>query len=1831
MDQDSSLCEYDFLGRSMLSEESLKVIQEQKEKILKILLSKMLLSIEINDKKSTVGCTKTYLYLNKYHNIPTEQIRLLLISLDNSIEKNITDIYYINSIVSFMTKLVSIYKKVLNITINWKNYYKLYEMFYKLTKTSCISLVAEKNHNYFSTNFKFILKAKKFFKCSTEDYDFIKKDVYRFIFSNKTTDISLGVDLAKLFLPEENMSKDSEIQEYLFKLMISRPEYSNSILVIFHKIMKKHNCLLVDKVTFINSFFELLTNYFSTSSNKIGKNNKVDFNNMKNKQKTHYKPKYTISYSMCWIFVYICTNDDYLNEYKELITKDLHIFVNFMNMNLGETQSKIANTILNVLVGIMICVKKILFKKEIKFMNKLEQESFYLPIEENQSKVKNFISNFIPLIIKCLFYYEDDASMLMESLMDITFSYEIDEVIFTTYLVLLSQSENDYSLFYSKLTSYINVFMNIENIANVNVVNFLNKIILMCPGLITAAQEEQNINILFFMNTIYGLINEKKDLDEYKQNKHFNLIKTNVFNVSVEIVVRVMQLFDFIANNSIHFFFLDFIHLCSNTNTKENIDKIQKLILNYPKNNTISVDLLSIFFLIVYYANFDLEDTSLQLWKYVLENMIISTQEAENSKNLKVNSCRFMANYDLLSIKFSLQEHKKQQLIYYREFISCMEFKALNNEKVRKEMTEVIALCLNSNERRYTKIGLTILCQVVTSTLNKKFDKNTGKYFLPNEKDISFIVSLYKIFVLPYIEFIKKTTKSFEDECKNNDDIEIWLLENFENEGDLQEIMSLSFRLMNIFIVQIENPYLLNILEFPVSSIYQPIFEIREIIKNVSLDIFSFLKKTKLLKNAKLHKYYLNLLINDSIDQNKHALEKYNICLKKVKLYYEHLNKEKLGLTEFLNHQYFSCAMMRYFKINCDEELLEDVNLAKYGRGKERAKKEDEYIIKKIKVLARLFVSSIDENSKNNIFDSMYGIYNKLTPGEWEKLYNDIYEDLYHKTFKIVNKSVSINNKNKIYNILFFYSSVLNFALIKKSELYVKVLENYIKLTFLFKEDSNISLALTIIETKIIKKKYYFPLKFTLLKNRLKCLCSFTSLNDTSQNKDSSISKDYLIKNGINIEKEQQKINSINNSINNSIRVFLDQYLLNFDAQNNDFFNETVNQLLSIYIIDLLITICDPADERDYILLLKYVKCIYSLYVKKEISTLNMKKILGSFLSLLLQLLYEVQYTFNIRYIKEDDIKNSSDLQSYNENYLKNKVYISNNKPVFTIEKKKKQELNHELIKSYDDLKLFIQSLLTVKDLISDQQKIKINNEQSTTMTSINKHSEYKMIYQLFDLNFNEEIINYSNICKIFSEIDNPNGYDVNVRSMIFCQTISALLKKNIVYNRYNYTYKNLPIPIEKIQSIKIILEDLMKMYTNNQNKIIDNCLIKLFIYIINACTPKDFILYFKNQKENKFMYFAYGNELSLQIFAILSTVYTSCRIHYLFDNCDPVSPNESTGELRNHYEVIEYYLKNEKKLLANTENVIILIETLLLASKSLYYEPKTFLFSFHETTATFIKYLVNLSTESETNKEIRKVIFVNVFLLQKYFINYPPLLINILIELADLNGEYIASYPSFYFEVGSNFFLSIKNEIIKEYLILINKKIEKGCLGLNFKKFFLDFLINILKANLYRVIQDEQEILHLILQIMNNCEINELREYIMNNLLVFYINSATDEKNKMIIQTFQKFLSYQDGSDPSLVTIFPKDRWVGLYVLGSFLKGYYLYVPSFIQDIIVFFKLLNKNIYKNVGMGSKLIKQIVNEFLAKYEYSLYYVKESLNIKCRDAITNLTNTNSYFS
>ena len=258
--------------------------------------------------------------------------------------------------------------------------------------------------------------------------------------------------------------------------------------------------------------------------------------------------------------------------------------------------------------------------------------------------------------------------------------------------------------------------------------------------------------------------------------------------------------------------------------------------------------------------------------------------------------------------------------------------------------------------------------------------------------------------------------------------------------------------------------------------LYTKIKEIRKLLVSTGIEVYQFLHDSNLIKNAKLRKYYMNFMLNDSIDANKQSLSKYNLYVKKAKLYYEHLNKEKLSLNEFLMHQYFACAMNRYFKINFDDETLKEINLTQYS-----ISVDTNTIEKKIDILSSLFISSIDESAKNMIFEYAFGIYNKLTSIQWESIYNHIYTKLFGRTKRIVSKSISFNNKNKIYNILFFYSTILNFTLIKKSDMYTQIFSDFVKLTKLFKEDANISLALTVIDTKLIKKKFYLPLSFSLL------------------------------------------------------------------------------------------------------------------------------------------------------------------------------------------------------------------------------------------------------------------------------------------------------------------------------------------------------------------------------------------------------------------------------------------------------------------------------------------------------------------------------------------------------------------------------------------------------------------------------------------------------------------------------------------------------------------------------------------------------------------------------
>jgi hypothetical protein len=133
-----------------------------------------------------------------------------------------------------------------------------------------------------------------------------------------------------------------------------------------------------------------------------------------------------------------------------------------------------------------------------------------------------------------------------------------------------------------------------------------------------------------------------------------------------------------------------------------------------------------------------------------------------------------------------------------------------------------------------------------------------------------------------------------------------------------------------------------------------------------------------------------------------------------------------------------------------------------------------------------------------------------------------------------------------------------------------------------------------------------------------------------------------------------------------------------------------------------------------------------------------------------------------------------------------------------------------------------------------------------------------------------------------------------------------------------------------------------------------------------------------------------------------------------------------------------------------------------------------------------------------------------------------------------------------------------------------------------------------------------------------------------MNNLLVFYVNSLSSENSQKLINNIQDFL-LNNNNNHKLNNYFKTSKY-SLYVLGAYFKGFYLEIPNYIENIILFFKKIYREKYKRIGIESKIIKNIIKDFLEKYtNYYLNLIKNSLSEEGQDALRDLTNTNIYFS
>ncbi len=1835
---DKELKEYDFNGESSLDREYLILIKEQKTKILNFLLNKMLHGIEANDKDEIIFCIKKYIYLNKYHNIPIEDIHLIIIGLDKSIRNNYTDLPFVEITEKFLSKLFHIFKREIKIKIDWKIYFKLYDILLTFARTSAINITTEKDDAFFDTNVKFCFRALKFFHITKDDYNYIKKIIYIYFYSIQVNQIVVGIDICKMFMNVDYLSEDKEFQEVLFNLLKEKSEYSNSILSIFRKIMKKKE-LLIDKEIFINSFFDLLINYFSISPDKIGNNSikkkfvskSDDTNNKINKDNS--KSSYTISYSMCWIFVKIYTDDSFKN-YDKLIKKHTEGFINFMNLNLGESSEKeLSSAIVSVLFDMLDAAQKILFKKKITYLNKIMTQKNFIPIKENKEKVISLINVLLPLITKCLFYYEEDGSLIMEALTEIAYSYEINDKIMEIFWELFNNMENEVNVFLSKIGSFIKVFMNITNLSikNSSSTKLLNQIIIIIPDLITSANEEQNIDILFVMNSIFGLINEKKDDELYKNNEGFNLIMKNAFNVSVEIVIRMLRLFDFISGNQIQYFFFDFVFLCSKINTEENKKKIQNLVLNYPNDNYIPEENVNVYFLLIYYLQMDLRLKYETLWKNAMKTFLTK----DINENLFEKQSHNLIDYDLKQISFQIEEHNKKKLKYYKSMFSCFEFETFfpYNEELKTQLIQIIILCLNNNDIHYRRVGFTLSSRIINGILCRRYLKDEGiKFSLPKKDDIEFSCSFFKLFIEPYVKFFEDLIENFNNNLTNLEDennkliqdkVDDWFIDNYFGEDEVIDKLTILLKLGKIFTSQIDNPFMINIY----NEDYKEIYIIREKILNLVCDLCPFLQKTKLIKNQKILKYYLTIIMYDTIDPSKNALSRYSSCIKKLKLYYEHLFNAELGLYDLLEHQFFYYAMLRYFKVDLKINYSDKRVFNK------------ELIIRKFKILLYCFLYSIELSMKTDLILSTTGFYLALTKEDWINLFNEFNKILTDKVIKITSKEIiSYNGNHKILNIIFFYSNLMNFTFVTNIEYYSEVLKHYSHMITYLKEDVQSTLAIGILNSKLLKRKNIFKLSARPLKNRINAVFSYDCIPiDIEYN--TNLYNDYLSLN--NIKNDYKLIEERDHKIKLSIFKTFNDLFDKIKSEDCKSLNEKMTLQIIITYFNLMMNLCDLNIQEDYDILNTFENMIYNFYIKNDINSLNIRRLCYCFITLTTKLKY--LNTFTTKIIKLDETnKKYNTLEEYLINYKSDKVIISNNIPLYIIEKKKNnnniQNSNKIRFETEEDVQKFIISLLNTKDLISNQQMIKISNQDIVTssMTSINKYSEYKMLYQFFSVNSNKNVVNLDTVYNIFQKIfQDKESFDESVCFSIYTQIFGGLIKIYIIEYRENPTSA-----LEEI--IKKYLNIFMSLYTNNKNKFKDDSLTKLFVFLISSTNVKTFRTLFTNDK-GEFIYFNYGNDFSVCILDAVISLFNEVRLPYIFNNpIEHLLLNENNNiNITKQFSIIENYLNDQNLFLTKETFIIAYSYFLLVACNNINQNVTKFNIDYDkEKIEKFVKYLMQKYDENQLS--IKKLIVVFVCTLDKLFILNPEFLIEIFIFVSNIFIESDFNHPSEHtislINMESNFLINTSNELIKSYLRIINEHFLKSNLTIVVKQYLLDFLINILKANLNQIIEkteEREEIFFLVFSLISNCGTDELREYITNNLLIFFINSCSINEIKKISESTKNFLinsKYENEYEKRLSEIFPiEKKYYALFILGSITKGFYLNIPEYIQNIILFFTHLYKNVYKQVGIGSKIIKKIMNEFLSKYEYSNNYVKKNLSDECSDAIRDLTDTNLYFS
>ena len=1746
----------------------------------------------------------------------------LILILDKYISANVLDLNPIARTLSLFIKLVK--KKHIRVVLDWKNYYKLFNLFFGKSKFELnITLASSLFKSIESLDYLFI-RVSRYYEMSQDDYKMIKEDILQYCYAyDHDTSFQYGLSLIINFVPFKYFEQDIDLQGKLLNIFINLHNLSDNIVSIFAKFIKLK--LSLDLNTLIGSIFNraclfVTEDYKSSVLKKKEKLNKV----------------YGLMNNLTKIIINFLFNDHYSSLY-EISLERFKMLIKLIDGNLREnTKSSCIGNNLSFLSSFLSEMYK--YQKKLNKKNKNNKSK-----EINNDKFVDISSLFEKSVIKAMFLTSDQSAKLVDKYSLInnkTVNFKLLEV----FEHFVYDDIHHIKTAIDKLPYYLQPILN--NFDNSRCHELLNKLIDLTVINFNSINVQNNYDIIILYNQLYTFLPKFIENEHYIKNKKFNEFLLKIEKNSLEIVKKyfsMYELFSLKSNNmNIDFFFYNLMIFSS----EQSIDIIEINLVDYLKENLIisKCNLRGIENIILL-LNERRSTTTINrkifnhCFDYIIETEVEKSQETVIECILsKINTNKY----------YKLNRSNDSRITSLLKLLLMINLNSLTDDQtIKHKFFSLLCCLLTAKEDSFIQKFLKFSQYYVLTNLKEKLHIESFRHanYLPNKNykkcvDIKFpqessidkVIEYYNLFCKPYIDVFLDRLSDY-NAIYNQFKLEFLDL----NKQATQKEISLKFNEDNKFYIESTKKFIRTFLlvSSPLNSI--GVLFAQYLTKIDLSKEFNFIEKAKY---EEINKYIdtikgLNIILNDFVYQNKFTNEKEyllkNFLFQEIIAAPQRHNFSPFEIKQtilfFKNNDRIEKSYLQFIKVN---SYIKSNNLFFYSLTKRDLHEE-----KKLINLSKLIIKTQNQLLVFKAGIDLNYIFNKLNQPEDKKLIRRFFKYVFDDYLKRIAKIKSnekpnqylINEQSKLTNLLDFLIKLLNVYILfdkEKFSLSIK-LEEFL----LFVAELNLAniknhlLQISIILSSIIFTsskqitfvKYISNNKFFRLNH--KTYLQSNNLIEFFNNLNNKYKERIIIK--------SEKITKLRENQHDLIISILEK---NYERLN---IRKSSNFIIEYNLKSLeIMTLCryiNFNDDKEFKLFKSYEEKLFSEILSNK--TFVEKKILLYCLNLFLKIKQKLSIEYNEIDVQENLNKDKDFLLRIKNNNVSNDTTSYVEKEI-TFCESMFNPLIRNTFSDFNSLFDFVKILFHLKDLLDDENKTTGNNNLDhsvlfKSLASPKMFSKFleimysydiisstlfeikrvKLYYYIFSTN---QICDYNIILKVLEKIAKENTEKKEeIYICVLAELLGGMARYLIKIKNYN------PIPT--------IMKAVLKYYTDNINKKIDLIVVTFTYFIFQNISVNDFIEIMK--VENFFVNLT--DSLILRITNQLINRFNQ-KMKVLFDN-KYFSPEK----------ILENVISNDVNMIKNCDHLINFFRKYIYLFELKI--DKDYIYSTEGFTRNALQ-KIKETGENYTIKEYNHA-YVNLLKMMLHIFIKDPYAI--VVEMFKLSKMYIIDDEklNLILQTFPNSFLGIANFPLNINSFLMNFPVFYSKLThIKSRIFFINCVHNLTISR----VNNKDDLNQIILSFFSLLAENqyETNEHFSTKILPFYLQylSLIDRKElidyliyncKNLIKpdlNHQHNLSIKSEKFSNLVCFSSSMSYI--FSLGAFLQLFELNVNDDIQKIILYFKETNQKIYKNKGTESKLLKNFVTEFLKKRDYTYTYIQKFLTDECHLAIQDLSKSHAYF-